>query len=80
VKEQDSKKAGEIMNHMEDILRDEIARTELSLIAVSRDSRLGFQFEQDYIYTSFSLKEKLKVLNEALNEQLPASRKKKSVS
>jgi len=36
---------------MEGILRDEIARTELSLLAASRDSRLGFQYEQDYVYT-----------------------------
>lgn len=69
-------KRGEILDQMENILRDEITRTELSLLAATRDSRLGFQFEQDYVYTPYSLKEKLGVLKETLNVQLPASRSK----
>ena len=61
---------------MEGILRDEIERTELSLLAATKDSRLGFQFEQDYVYTPYSLKEKLKVLTETLNSQFPKVREK----
>ncbi len=60
-----------ILDLMETILRDEIARTELSFLAASRDSRLGFQFEQDYVYTPYSLNEKLGALTETLNVQLP---------
>jgi len=60
-----------ILDRMETILRDEIARTELSLLAATRDSRLGFQFEQDYVYTPYSLREKLESLRETLEKQLP---------
>ena len=79
VNEQDSKKAGAIMDRMESIARDELARTKLSLIAASRDSRLGYQWEQDYVYTPYSLKEKIGVLEETLNKQLPEARRRKSV-
>ncbi len=51
-------------------------RTELSLLATTRDSRLGFQFEQDYVYTPYSLKEKLKILTETLKSQLPTVRER----
>ena len=59
---------------MEKIAQDELARTELSLLAVTRDSRLGFQFEQDYVYTPYSLQEKINVLKDTLNKQIPAAR------
>ncbi|NLO01227.1 MAG: hypothetical protein GX126_02760 [Bacteroidales bacterium] len=60
---------------MEKILREEIDRTELSLLAATRDSRMGFQFEQDYVYTPYSLKEKLKMLRETLNIQIQSAKK-----
>ena len=72
--ENEIKKREEILERMEIIVQDEIARTELSLLAVTRDSRLGFQFEQDYVYTPYSLREKLGVLRETLNSQLPKAR------
>ncbi len=68
VKEQNSEKTGVILDRMENIVRGEIDRTELSLLAATRDSRLGFQFEQDYVYTPYSLGEKLRVLKETLKE------------
>lgn len=74
--EKDRGKAGEILDRMEGILREEIARTELSLLAAERDSRLGFQYEQDYVYTPYSLREKLDVLQETLKKQVPAARRK----
>jgi hypothetical protein len=77
VAEKDINKRDEILILMENILRDEIIRTELSLLAATRDSRLGFQFEQDYVYTPYSLKEKLGVLRETLDTQLPAARSKR---
>ncbi len=74
--EKGSDKRSDILDMMEIILKGEISRTELSLLAVTRDSRLGFQFEQDYVYTPYSLKEKLVLLNETLNKQLPEARNK----
>jgi hypothetical protein len=68
--EQDGQKSGVIRDRMKTILREEITRTELSLLAATRDSRLGFQFECDYVYTPYSLREKLDVLHETLDEQL----------
>jgi hypothetical protein len=76
VAEQDQQAASAIVDRMVNILRDEIARTERSLLAATRDSRLGFQFEQDYVYTPYSLTEKLKILRDTLEEQLPPQRKK----
>jgi hypothetical protein len=78
VKEQNSQKTGVILDRMENIVRGEIDRTELSLLAATRDSRLGFQFEQDYVYTPYSLGEKLRVLKETVDIQLPHARSKMS--
>ena len=64
-----------VLDKMEKILREEIDRTELSLLAATKDSRLGFQFEQDYVYTPYSLKEKLGVLKETLNVHIAAAKK-----
>jgi hypothetical protein len=60
----DRQKAAAILNRMETVVREEIARTELSLLAATRDSRLGFQFECDYVYTPYSLREKLESLRD----------------
>ncbi len=73
--EQDAHKAAALLDRMETLAREEIARTERSLLAADRDSRLGFQFEQDYVYTPYSLREKLGVLRETLERQLPERRK-----
>ncbi len=73
--EHDRQKAAALLDLMEGIVRDEIARTELSLVAAKRDARLGFQFESDYVYTPYSLGEKLTLLRDTLNRQLPAYRK-----
>lgn len=75
-KESNSLNIDDIFDQMEIIVSEEITRTENSLFATSRDSRLGFQFEQDYVYTPYSLQEKLKVLKETLDTQLPNARKK----
>jgi hypothetical protein len=74
--EQDSRTVASTLDRMENILREEIARTNFSLLAATRDSRLGFQYEQDYVYTPYSLKEKLLLLQDTLDKQLPAARKK----
>jgi len=76
VTEQNSLKAEGILDRMKNILRDEIDRTEFSLLAATRDSRLGFQFECDYVYTPYSLQQKLDILRETLKKQLPAVRRR----
>ena len=72
--EKNSRKAGAILDRMETILREEITRTKRSLLAATRDSRLGFQLECDYVYTPYSLREKLRSLHETLEKQLPDRR------
>ncbi len=64
-----------LLDRMESIVREETARTKLSLLAAARDSRLGFQYEQDYVYTPYSLREKLGVLRET--EKLLTKRREK---
>ena len=76
IKEKDVTKGNQMLDEMTAIVTAEIARTKRSLIAVQHDSRLGFQFEQDYVYTPYSLKEKLALLEETLQEQLPSARVK----
>jgi hypothetical protein len=74
--EQNTRKARAMLDRMKRILREEIDRTKLSLLAATRDSRLGFQFEQDYVYTPYSLREKLRVLEDTLKRQLPAAQRR----
>ncbi|PPL03911.1 hypothetical protein [Parapedobacter indicus] len=71
----DPVRSSAILERMESLLKEEIARTRLSLLAATRDSRLGFQFEQDYVYTPYSLQQKLELLEETLHKQLAAVRK-----
>lgn len=73
--EQDGQQVVALLDRMESILRDEISRTKLSLLAATRDSRLGFQFETDYVYTPYSLKQKLESLHETLESHLVQRRK-----
>lgn len=74
-KEKNKKRALLMLDEMEQLFREEIQRTELSLLAASRDSRLGFQYEQDYVYTPFSLREKLRVMQETLKNEFPVARR-----
>lgn len=78
--EPDPGKAEAILDRMETILQEEIARTERALLAASRDSRLGFQFEQDYVYTPYSLREKLEHLRETAETHLPERRRELSAA
>jgi len=71
--------AGGLLDRMTTILREEIARTEASLETDRRDSRLGYEYENDYFYTPFVLREKLKQLRSALEQQIPAYRKRSGI-
>jgi hypothetical protein len=72
--ETDAGRKGGLLDRMEVILRDERARTELSLLAATRDARLGFQCECDYVYTPYSLRQKLASLQETLEIHLARRR------
>jgi hypothetical protein len=52
-----------MLNRMSAIVSDEIARTRASLETAHRDSRLGYEWENDYFYTPSVLQEKLKQLD-----------------
>ena len=65
----------EMLDRMAAILRDEIARTQSSLETAHRDSRLGYEWENDYFYTPYVLQEKLGQLHEVLEQELPAYRR-----
>lgn len=62
------------LDRLEAILREEIERTEASFETARRDSRLGYEWEQDYIYTPATIHEKLLLLKRTLAEDLPALR------
>ena len=64
-----------LLARMEIILRQEIARTQDALDASLRDSRLGYEWEQDYVYTPRSLREKLQQMQSVLDIEIPRHRK-----
>lgn len=72
---QDSTERARILDRMETILREEIARSEAALETARRDCRLGYEWERDYVYTPAIIEEKLKLLRVTLTEQLPACRR-----
>ena len=65
-----------LMDRMAEILEAEIARTKASLLTAQRDSRLGYEYEQDYVYTPYVLEEKIAHLQKTLHQQLPDHRKR----
>ena len=71
----DRSEQSRMLDRMVSILREEIPRTEASREAALRDSRLGYEWEQDYFYSPYTLEEKLKLLHVTLEEQIPSYRK-----
>ncbi|HWQ53008.1 MAG TPA: hypothetical protein VN442_04940 [Bryobacteraceae bacterium] len=63
------------VNRMATILRQEVARTQAARDTQMRDSRLGYEWEQDYFYTPEVLAEKIQQLRGALDREIPAYRK-----
>ncbi len=57
------------------LLRAERARTVSSFETARRDSRLGYEWEQDYVYTPEIIAEKIKLIDETLDRQIPAYRR-----
>jgi len=71
----DAKKKSSMLNRMAEIVQHEIERTKASSEAAARDSRLGYQMEQDYVYYPFAFEEKLRLLEHVLEHELPAYKK-----
>jgi hypothetical protein len=63
------------LDRMTTILEEEIARTRAALQTAERDSRLGYEWEEDYMYWPETLEQKLKLLRLTLEKQIPAHRR-----
>jgi hypothetical protein len=72
---EDRDKQKQMLDRMTKILQAEITRTQSSFETARRDSRLGYELEQDYFYTPSVLQEKLAQLHEVLEKELPAYRR-----
>lgn len=75
VKTDDQTSRLRMLDRMTEILKEETVRTEASLKATERDSRLGYEWENDYVYWPEVLKKKLQLLQVTLNEHIPARRR-----
>jgi hypothetical protein len=64
-----------ILDRMTNILKEELPRTNEALETARRDSRLGYEWEEDYIYWPETLEKKIELLKKTLNEQIPAYRR-----
>ena len=64
-----------LLKRMTALLEEERDRTRHSLETARRDSRLGYEWEQDYIYTPDHIEEKLTLIEVTLKEQIPAYRR-----
>ena len=69
-----------LLARMSKILVAEIERTEEALETTRRDSRLGYECEMDYVYTPYTIGEKLRVLHEVLEQQIPACREQRGLA
>lgn len=80
VKTDEPDKAKPLIDRMTEILSAELYRTEASLETARLDSRLGYEHEMDYVYTPYVLNEKVRLLRETLEQQIPAYRKSKQIA
>ena len=64
-----------LLDRMAEILKEEIIRTQASLKTAQRDSRLGYEWENDYIYWPEVIDKKLLLLQETLNDRMPSYRR-----
>lgn len=71
----DAAEKRELLDKMVAILKEERERTVSSRETAKRDSRLGYEWEQDYIYTPDTIDEKLKLIDETLDRQIPDYRR-----
>jgi len=64
-----------ILDRMTNILKEELPRTTSALETARRDSRLGYEWEEDYIYWPETIEKKIDLLKKTLNEYIPAYRR-----
>jgi hypothetical protein len=62
-------------DRMATILKEELARTQAAREIQLRDSRLGYEWEEDYFYTPDVLAEKMQQIRKVLELEIPAYRK-----
>jgi hypothetical protein len=67
------------LDRMTTILKEELARTNAALETARRDSRLGYEWEEDYIYWPETLEKKIQLLKETLNQQIPTYRREHKI-
>ena len=75
-KSNESTEKRSLLDRMTAVLQEERLRTQSSRETAFRDSRLGYEWEQDYIYTPDTLEEKIKVIDDTLHRQIPVYRKR----
>jgi hypothetical protein len=63
-----------LLDSMTALAKEELARTEHSLETARRDSRMGYEWEEDYIYTPTVIEEKIKLLRDTIDHQIPRYR------
>jgi hypothetical protein len=65
-----------LLDRMTAVLTEEIERTTAALETTRRDSRLGYECEMDYVYTPYTINEKLRILHDVLDREIPAFRRR----
>ncbi len=61
------------------ILKEEIPRTQAALAMAERDSCLGYEWEEDYLYSPYTIRKKLEALRKTLEIEIPAYRKRQGI-
>jgi hypothetical protein len=74
-KTHDASERQRMLDRMTVILKQEIPRTQAALETARRDSRLGYEWEEDYLYWPEVIEKKLQMLHATLNEEIPAYRR-----
>jgi hypothetical protein len=73
---QDASEKRALLETMIALLQEERARAVSSLETARRDSRLGYEWEQDYIYTPYTIEEKIELIDKTLDRQIPEYRRR----
>lgn len=68
-----------LLGRMVTLLREERSRAVSAREAARRDSRLGYEWEQDYIYTPDTIEEKIKLIDDTLARQIPEYRRRNAL-
>jgi hypothetical protein len=76
----DAAEKRDLLRKMTALLQEERERTMSSWEAARRDSRLGYEWEQDYIYTPDTIQEKLNLLDDTLNRLIPEYRRRNALT